>query len=494
MSQRVHIDAVAGTVLRDRLFELGVEFPCGGTLLCGTCRIRVVEGDVPVSDEMRAALRPDEITDGWRLGCFAVANGPVTVEVEQWTAPVLVGHETLRAEPRPGLGIAIDLGTTTLAAQLVDLGTGEVIATETGLNPQARHGADLMSRIGFDMVQPGILRGLIRVELGAMVRKLADGRTIQEVLICGNTAMHHLFCGLSVDALAEAPFRTPFLNPQPFKAGDLEWDTEIAGRVTFLPNIGGFVGSDILAGLIACGLGNEGAVAAFADLGTNGEVALGSSTGIVCASTAAGPAFEAGRIRMGMRAGAGAIDRVEWHAGALHCNVIGGGAARGLCGSGLVDAVAALSEAGQVQSTGRFNGGAREFELAAGVALAQSDIRELQLAKGAIAAGALMLRKRLGAEPPARFHLAGAFGNYVRAESAKRIGLLPMDSEAVPEGNSALRGTRLLLLRPASRDALIQETLNRTEHVELGGGSAFQDAFAQCMRLAPLGWNRLEEA
>jgi len=493
MSQRVHIDLAQGTPLRDRLFELGVEFPCGGTLLCGNCRIRVVEGDVPIGDEMRAALGADEIANGWRLGCFAVANGPVTVEVEQWTAPVLAGHETLQAEPRPGLGIAIDLGTTTLAAQLVDLGNGEVVATETGLNPQAQHGADLMSRIGFEMAQPGALRGLIRQELGTMVRKLARGHAVEEVLLCGNTAMHHLFCGLSVDALAEAPFRTPFLNSQTFSGPDLGWETEIAGGVMFLPNIGGFVGSDILAGLIACGLGQQGAVAAFADLGTNGEVALGSSHGIVCASTAAGPAFEAGRIRMGMRAGAGAIDRVEWRSGALHCKVIGGGAARGLCGSGLVDAVAALIEAGRVQPTGRLNGGAREVELTTGVVLSQADIRELQLAKGAIAAGALMLRERLGADPPARFHLAGAFGNYVRAASAKRIGLLPLDSEVRPEGNAALRGTRLLLLRPATRRSLIQETLDRTEHVELGGGSAFQDAFAQCMRLAPLAWNRLAE-
>jgi uncharacterized 2Fe-2S/4Fe-4S cluster protein (DUF4445 family) len=158
-----------------------------------------------------------------------------------------------------------------------------------------------------------------------------------------------------------------------------------------------------------------------------------------------------------------------------------------------VDAVAALAEAGWVRPTGRLSDGAKEVELARGVVLAQADIRELQLAKGAIAAGALLLRKRLGVDAPARFHLAGAFGNYVRAESAKRIGLLPQDSEVVPEGNAALRGTRLLLLRPASRSNLIEETLERTEHIELGGEAAFQDAFAECMRLAPLGWDYLDE-
>jgi uncharacterized 2Fe-2S/4Fe-4S cluster protein (DUF4445 family) len=491
MSHQVHIDALPGTPLRDRLFELGVEFPCGGALLCGTCRVRVISGDVPVTDEMREALTDAEIAQGWRLGCFARANGPVTIEVEQWTAPVLTGQETLRAEPRDGYGIAIDLGTTTLAAQLVDLSSGEVLATETALNPQARHGADLMSRIGFERSEPGVLRGLIRGTLGEMAARLSAGRAVLETLICGNSAMHHFFCGLAVDALAEAPFRTPYLGAMTFRSGDLDWVPDIAGPVTFLPNIGGFVGSDILAGLIACGLVREPSVTAFADLGTNGEVAVGSSRGIVCASTAAGPAFEAGRIRMGMRAGAGAIDRVEWRDGALHCGVIGGTAPRGICGSGLVDAAAALAESGLVLPTGRMRDGAKEIALAEGVVLAQSDIRELQLAKGAIAAGALLLRDKLGAERPATFHLAGAFGNYVRAGSAKRIGLLPDDSEVVAEGNAALRGTRLLLLRPSAREALMAGTLARTEHVELGGEAAFQDAFAACMRLSPLAWDDL---
>jgi uncharacterized 2Fe-2S/4Fe-4S cluster protein (DUF4445 family) len=491
MSHHVHIDLLPGAPLRDRLFELGVEFPCGGALLCGTCRVRVLSGDVPVTGEMREALSDAEIAQGWRLGCFARANGPVTIEVEQWTAPVLTGQETLRAEPRDGCGIAIDLGTTTLAAQLVDLASGEVLATETALNPQARHGADLMSRIGFDRGEPGVLRNLIRGTLGEMAARLSAGRTVLEILLCGNTAMHHFFCGLAVDALAEAPFRTPYLGAMAFRAADLDWVSDIAGPITFLPNIGGFVGSDILAGLIACGLVRQPSVTAFADLGTNGEVAIGSSRGIFCASTAAGPAFEAGRIRMGMRAGAGAIDRVEWRDGALHCGVIGGVPPRGICGSGLVDAAAALAESGLVLPTGRMRDGAKEIALAEGVVLAQSDIRELQLAKGAIAAGALLLRDKLGAERPATFHLAGAFGNYVRAGSAKRIGLLPDDSEVVAEGNAALRGTRLLLLRPSTREALMAGTLARTEHVELGGEAAFQDAFAACMRLSPLAWDDL---
>ena len=493
MSHTIQIDAAGGMPLRDRLFELGVEFPCGGTLLCGSCRIRIVSGDVPVTDEMRAVLTDSELASGWRLGCFAHAAGAVAVEVEQWSAPVLAGSEQLAAESRPGLGIAVDLGTTTLAAQLVDLNSGEVLATETALNPQARYGADLMSRIGFDQEQPGVLRALIRSAIGSMAATLAGGRPVEELLLCGNTAMHHLFCGLPVDALSAAPFRTPHLAAIEFAPLELGWEAAVKGTVTFLPNIGGFVGSDILAGLIACDLAQCTQATGFADLGTNGEVAIGGAQGIVCASTAAGPAFEAGRIRMGMRAGAGAIDRVEWLDGALHCGVIGSAIPRGICGSGLVDAAAALVEAGLVLSTGRFQGGAKEIRLAGDVSLAQADVRELQLAKGAIAAGILLLREGSGEAPPAIFHLAGAFGNYVRAESAQRIGLLPASAHIVPEGNAALRGTRLLLLHPHSRRGLLEATLAVSTHVELGGDDRFQDAFAACMRLAPLDWDQLAD-
>jgi uncharacterized 2Fe-2S/4Fe-4S cluster protein (DUF4445 family) len=248
----------------------------------------------------------------------------------------------------------------------------------------------------------------------------------------------------------------------------------------------------VLAGLIVCGIGERTDVAAFADLGTNGEVAVGSNSEIVCASTAAGPAFEAGRISRGMRAGCGAIDRVEWRDGSFHCEVIGGGSARGICGSGLVDAAAALLAAGLMLPSGRLAGGVKTILLTGDVSLTQADIRELQLAKGAIAAGALLLRAQLGTAIPKTFHLAGAFGNYVRTASAQSIGLLPQDSAVVAVGNAALRGTRSLLLRPSQREKLLRETLARTRHIELGGDASFQEAFADCMRLEPFTWGQID--
>jgi len=222
------------------------------------------------------------------------------------------------------------------------------------------------------------------------------------------------------------------------------------------------------------------------DLGTNGEIAVGHHAGIVCASTAAGPAFEGGRIGQGMRAGHGAIDRVDACDGRLDCHVIGGGRARGLCGSGVVDAVTAALELGWVGASGRLTGGRTAIALESGVALTQADVRELQLAKGAVAAG---LRLLLGDRflPTDRVFLAGAFGNYVRAESARRIGLLPAWATApVAAGNTALRGARILLLAPSRRQAILEHALAQVRHVELASDPRFEDAFVEAMALGAM--------
>src|SRR5271169_2031017 len=173
MPERIRLEPSRPEELRDLLFERGVEFPCGGDSLCGGCKIRVVQGDVPITAEMRTLLSGEELADGWRLACRAEASGPVVVEIDQWSVHVLTDETRLALEPIEGFGIAIDLGTTTLVAQLVDLATGEIIAVETALNPQGRRGADVMSRVQFEMEQPGVLRQLIRRSLGAMVARLA---------------------------------------------------------------------------------------------------------------------------------------------------------------------------------------------------------------------------------------------------------------------------------------------------------------------------------
>jgi uncharacterized 2Fe-2S/4Fe-4S cluster protein (DUF4445 family) len=481
MPERIRLEPSRREDLRDRLFERGVEFPCGGDSLCGGCKIRVVEGDVPITAEMRAVLSGEELADGWRLACRAEASGAVVVEIDQWSVHVLTDETRLALEPVEGFGIAIDLGTTTLVAQLVDLASGDILAVETALNPQGRYGADVMSRVQFELEQPGVLRQLIRRSLGAMVASLAGGRALREVLIAGNTVMHHLFCGESVEPLSHVPFRSPALAARRFEAHDLEWRVTSELGVRFLPCVGGFVGSDLLAGLVATGIGESDAPLALLDLGTNGEIAVGCRDWIRCASTAAGPAFEGGRIRDGMRAGVGAIDRVTREGNGLQCHVIGGGEARGICGSGLVDAAATALDLGWVDERGRLTGGRATIALD-GVGLVQSDIRELQLAKGAIRAGLDILVGECGGHP--QLLLAGAFGNYIRTESARRIGLVPAEAADVkPAGNTALRGTRMLLLTPSRRDAIVDGLLRRTRHIELAAMPEFQEAFVERMRL-----------
>ena len=463
----------AGQSLADRLFEAGVEFPCGGESGCGGCKVRVLEGEVPVTAAMRLALGEQELRDGWRLACGATATGRVVVEVEQWSLPVLTDEARVPIEPREGRGAVIDLGTTTLVVQVVDLTSGEVLRVDTALNPQARYGADVMSRLQYDLGRPGELGSLVRETLGRMLGE----EPLREVLVAGNTAMHHLFGGLDAEPLTHAPFVSPTLGGYRLAEGELEWP----GPAEFLPCLGGFVGSDLLCGIVATGLDQQARPHALFDIGTNGEVVVGSEQGIECASTAAGPAFEGGRIGAGMRAGRGAIDSVHLLDGGFDCHVIGGGVARGICGSGLVDAAACGVELGLIGANGRVSTLDRRLPLAGGLGLGQSDIRELQLAKGAMAAGLRMLAGG-GVE---KVCLAGAFGNYIRRASARVIGLLPEDVPVEPVGNSALRGARMMLLTPSMRRVRVRQIAAMTRHVDLAAGSDFQYLFAEMMALSP---------
>ena len=472
---RLELHPGAGRTLAGQLFAAGVEFPCGGQSACGGCRVRVVSGDVPVTEAMRGALSAGELREGWRLACCATASASVAVEVEQWSLRALADNTSVPIEPRAGRGAAIDLGTTTLVVQVVDLASGEVLRVETEINPQARHGADVMSRLQYDLRRPGELGRSVRQALGRML----GGEPLREILVAGNTAMHHLFCGLDVGPLTHAPFQSPTLEARRFDAADLGWP----GPAGFLPCLGGFVGSDLLCGIVATRLDERTQPCALFDIGTNGEVVVGSERGILCASTAAGPALEGGRIGAGMRAGAGAIDAIQVRGGGLDCHVIGGGAARGICGSGLVDAVACGLRLGLIGASGRLAGAGNRIPLAGGVVLTQGDIRELQLAKGAMAAG-LSLLAGGGVE---KLFLAGAFGNYIRQASARAIGLLPCDVAVEPVGNSSLRGASTLLLAPSTRQARLRRIAALARHVELSSDPGFQSRFAERMALACYG-------
>lgn len=476
-----------GTPLQDALFPHGVEFPCGGKGRCKGCRVKVLNGALRVAPEESALLTGAELAQGWRMACRHSMTGELTLELAQWEMPVLADlAAAFRFTPREGLGVAMDLGTTTLAAQLLDLRTGNVLAAATALNAQSRLGADIMSRVEHATREGAEeLRHLIRDQLGRLVTHLEHlAKTSQpptRVVIVGNSVMHHLFCDVSVTALAAHPFETAEGGRFQFAPSQLGWRLPDHATIEFLPCLGGFVGSDILAGIMATGLHESPELTALLDLGTNGEVVVGNRERMLCTSTAAGPAFEGARISMGMRAATGAICAVEPEGEFLKCHVIGGGAARGLCGSGLVDAVAAGLDQLKIRPDGRMAHNL-SLPLAGPVVLLPQDVRELQLAKGAIAAGLRMLTARFGASlnDLRRVHLAGAFGNYINRVSAQRIGLLRVPLErVVAAGNTALRGAKQALFEDAARwDAVA----SRVSHVSLNEDPDFQDIYAGEMK------------
>jgi uncharacterized 2Fe-2S/4Fe-4S cluster protein (DUF4445 family) len=472
------LPAPVGASLRELLFACGVEFPCGGLGRCKGCRVRLLAGEAPAGVEDRRAFTTAEIDAGWRLACHLRPREDIALEIAQWETAVLGDERRFAFRSREGLGIAVDLGTTTVVAQGVDLATGRVVAVRTALNPQAAFGSDVMSRVECALSgrDGGRLTASIRGRIGEMVTEISDGAALGDVVVVGNTVMHHLFCGLDVEPLSHVPFQSERGHRVTFPGGAFDWLPEGAS-LRFLPCLGGFVGSDILAGILATGLYESDAPVCLIDLGTNGEIVLGNRERMLCASTAAGPAFEGGRISMGMRAATGAISRVRRGPEGVVCHVLGDVPPRGICGSGLVDAVAVGLELGVIAPNGRLANG--PWTIQSPVTLTQEDVRQLQLAKAAVAAGARVLLGRLGwtAGGISRVHLAGAFGNYVSPGAACRIGLLPFAEEVISAaGNTALLGAKLALFED---DVDYASQRARIEHVPLAQDPAFQDAFVE---------------
>lgn len=478
------VQAAAGAALQDVLFAEGVEFSCGGRGRCTRCRLKVIEGDLPITEADSRLLTQSQLAEGWRLACRARATGNLKIELAQWEAPILSDDSPLSFTPASGLGIAIDVGTTTVVAQLLDLQSGQVLGVRSALNEQAKHGADIMSRIDFTLNGgSATLTRLIREQLGGLVDSLLTtmpGRAaeLQHVVLVGNTVMHHLFCGLSVEPLAHHPFESAPDGLMTFEGRQIGWKCP-AARIDFLPCLGSFVGSDILAGVLATKLHESDSLCALVDLGTNGEMVVGNRHRMLFASTAAGPAFEGARISMGMRAATGAISEVALLDDEYRCRVIGNDEPRGICGSGLVDAITAGLQRGDIGPSGRLTRDSL-LRVAPRVSITQRDVREVQLAKGAIAAGLQTLVRKWGAgiDDIARLHLAGAFGNYINRASARQIGLLPFAGERVsPAGNTALLGAKLALFRNGHAERCFADLRQRLEHVPLNDDAAFAELF-----------------
>ena len=481
------ISVTRGTPLIDVLHEFGVEFPCGGKGICGKCKVKLLQGDIRINPAHKKKLEELGLSDKWRLACMSVAESDLDLEVGQYEAMIQADDSPFAFEPGSGFGIAVDLGTTTLIAQLVDLKTARVLAVETALNPQRRWGSDLISRIESALNGNGPeLTLMIRREIGRMLQDLMTGKEIEieRIALVGNTVMHHLFAGLDLRPLAFYPFESNDIGIKHFTPAELGWSLACKS-ICFYPSIGSFVGSDILAGIYATGMWKRSEYTVLVDLGTNGEIVAGNRNKLLCASTAAGPAFEGAKISMGMLATTGAISSVKAEKEGIECRVIGHVAATGICGSGLMDAVAVFLDKGLLGTFGEILSGDASLTLTETVKLTAGDIQEFLLAKAAINAGISILLRKLGIgwKDISRVYIAGAFGNYINLESMTRLSMMSFPVERFRKlGNSALIGAKMFLF---TEEGTAESIRSRTSHVNLESESDFQEIFIERITLDP---------
>jgi uncharacterized 2Fe-2S/4Fe-4S cluster protein (DUF4445 family) len=571
---------------------IAIDSTCGGHGTCKKCKVRVTGGSVPVSPLDGRAFTPDELRDGWRLACRALAGGDLEIDVPPLVtrpkaATVGVGRQVILrpaaqkrylelTEPslsdqrtdaervlaalddlevridlpvlrvlgrvlreadykvtavvvdevlidvQPGdttgalYGIAFDLGTTTVVATLLDLSTGTPLAVASMLSKQQPFGADVITRISAVMMDPAALGTLARLahetlaELASEVCGQAgiDPAEVIEVAVAGNATMTHLALGIDPEPLGVAPFiMSTRLLPEVL-AADLELPVHPRARAFCFPAFGAYVGGDITSGLLASGMDRDSRIRLFIDIGTNCEIVLGNRDWLLATAAPAGPAFEGAAIRCGMRAADGAIEVVSMTPDEVRLQVIGDAEPAGLCGSGLVDAVASMVGIGLLDHSGRFVsaeqaaavtpalagrltqlGKERVFvlhwtgepgDVEKSIYLSQRDVRELQFAKAAIATGWNILLEEAGLAPRdvQQVLLAGSFGSYLSPANAIKLGLVPRlpALRVVSAGNVAGEGAKMALLSVRERAGALA-LLGEVRYVELSDRSDFNDAF-----------------
>lgn len=449
------------------------EKPCGGHGKCGKCRV-IAKGNIsePTAEEIQL-LSKNEITRGVRLACLTLVLGDCEIETlsSSKDEQILTEGVLPKFELDPefsNYGVAIDIGTTTIAARLYSR-DGLVLSETTLLNPQLNWGADVISRI--EAAIGGKAKELAKAIKNALndlfdgFANVIDTKKIDGVVITGNTVMLSLLTGQSVEPFSHAPFNAERLFGETLTARELSLSALSPDTKIYLPPcISAFVGADITCALIATRLCEPEHSAILADIGTNGEMALWHNAELTVCSTAAGPAFEGVGISMGMRCAAGAIDKVEADNLQLKVHVIDDIEPTGICGSGLVDAVASLIEIGKLDESGYIE--EEEITVSQSVVLTKKDIRMVQLAKSAVCAGLLTLIDSADLKPQdlQAFYVAGGFGNYINKKNAARIGLFPkeLSNTMCAVGNAALVGAAMILLNPTFKHTAESISKNAT--------------------------------
>jgi len=506
-------ELVAGRTILSYLQELGIEIDasCAGEGKCGQC---IVEVDAPpdalsaVTDSERKFIK----AENQRLACQARilrTDKQIYVRVPKSGYYILESGEYrwIPIEPfvhREGervfynstymgdytgaiYGIAIDIGTTTLAAYLVDLETGKVVSVSSRQNPQTKYGNNVISRIEYARQGHDILVREIRTAVNEMIANMSEvAKTkdnIYELVIVGNPVMRDLFFGFSVESLGKSPYEPESTEPVVTTAKELQLTANPEARVYGLPLIGSFVGADALAVVLATEMYLSKGICLALDVGTNTEIVLGNRERLIATSAASGPAFEGASISCGVGAVQGAIKEVRIVDGSIKYKTIGDAPPVGICGSGLIDVLAELLEHGMIDGRGKFTftgDEGKELRIADGIKLLETDIDQLNLAKTAIAVGVRVLLEKYGIsfDDIELLLLAGGFVNFANTDNAIRIGLLPpISGEKVKKvGNAALEGARQALVSKRKRGEA-EEVAKRIEHIKLEEEQDFMEKF-----------------
>ena len=483
---------------------------CGGAGKCGKCGVRMTEHPTEIKSADREFFSEAQLAAGWRLSCLTFPETDCTVVIEssdESEFEVITDFQEMEAADaecqEDGYDIAIDIGTTTIAISLIGRNSGKVKCTYTAVNRQRAYGADVIARIQASNEGKGeALRDCIRQDLYDGIHKIQedaglDAKQIHRIAIAGNTTMGHLLMGYSCETLGVAPFtpvnidtiHTTFAELFAGIAGSDEEEPE--AEIVLLPGISTYVGADIAAGMLRCGFEKKEKPCLLIDLGTNGEMAIGTGEKILVTSTAAGPAFEGGNISCGMGSVRGAICGVSINGTDVSCQTIGDAPAVGLCGTGVIETVAELLQNEWIDETGMleedyFDDGFVLAQTPEGkdISFSQKDVREIQLAKSAVRAGmeTLLLRFGVGYEDIDQVFLAGGFGYRMNLDKAIAIGLLPeeLHDKIVAVGNSSLGGA-VTYLTESDAVKRLDQIVSVSEEIGLSADKDFNRFYTDYM-------------
>lgn len=476
--------------------HLSLEAFCGGKGTCGKCKIQLIEGDLPVSESDERILTKNQIDNGMRLACRAYPDKDLVISVkEENDFEVLTGSRKTEevSESLVGkeiYGIAIDIGTTTIAMELVEVHSGRIVKSIGELNRQRNYGADVVSRIAASKEgHKDTLTTLIRKQINSLIRKM-EVSELSKIVIAANTTMCHILLGYSCNSLGSYPYQPVNLKTVYEDSKKLFGEDVPACEVIILPGISTYVGADIVSGIVECGLTQTEDIAALVDLGTNGEMAVGNRNGILVTSAAAGPAFEGGNISCGTGSIPGAVSSVEIQYRMAKVKTIQDRDPVGICGSGVLELTAELLKARLIDETGAMSeeymeeGYPVSLSRYGEVVFSQKDVREVQMAKSAVYSALVLLVKRFGIllEQVDSIYLAGGFGFHLNVEKAIARGLLPKEwsGKIKLAGNTSLAGARGALLdKDFVRRA--EEAVAVSKELSLAMDEEFQDLYTKNM-------------